>query len=212
MYPTGLTSIALACVWTGVYMSGFSWSGDSRTFNWHPLLMTMGLVYLYGNAAVVYRVVRTKNKLTLKWLHAVLNGLSLVFAFFGVVAVVRNHHHNNIPNGYTLHSWIGITTLVLYAFQLLFGFSAFLYPKFGENVRAIYLKVHVFFGGAIFSLAIVACVSGITEKLIFKLGKEYSSLPGCAMIGNMLGASIVLFGMTAVHILYNKDWRKKCTE
>ena len=100
----------------------------------------------------------------------------------------------------------------MYACQLLFGFSAFLYPKFDDNLRALYLKVHVFFGGTIFCLVIVACVSGITEKLIFKLGKEYSLLPGVAVIGNMLGLSIILFGMTVGYILYNKDWKREFTE
>ena len=33
---------------------GFAGSGDLE-FNWHPLLMTISLVYLYGNGILVYR-------------------------------------------------------------------------------------------------------------------------------------------------------------
>lgn len=32
----------------GHYRGGFAWSGDNQ-FNWHPLLMVLSLIYLYGN-------------------------------------------------------------------------------------------------------------------------------------------------------------------
>ena len=37
-------------IWMDVYRGGFAWESDPSTeFNIHPLLMTFGLVFLYGN-------------------------------------------------------------------------------------------------------------------------------------------------------------------
>ena len=42
-----------------------------QEFNWHPLLMTVSLVYLYGTGVLVYRVLRNERKRTLKLVHAI---------------------------------------------------------------------------------------------------------------------------------------------
>lgn len=45
--------IILVTIWTAYYRNGFSWrSNPSLEFNWHPLLMTIGLVYLYANGII----------------------------------------------------------------------------------------------------------------------------------------------------------------
>jgi cytochrome b-561 len=41
---------------------------------------------------------------------------------------------------------------------------------FPDALRAAYLKVHVFFGTAIFLLAVAACLTGITEKALWTIG------------------------------------------
>jgi hypothetical protein len=40
-------------------------------FNWHPLLMTVSLVYLYGTGILTYRLLRHEKKKTLKLIHAI---------------------------------------------------------------------------------------------------------------------------------------------
>jgi hypothetical protein len=43
-------AVVLMGTWTGHFLGGFSWQSDPQhQFNWHPLLMTIGLVFLYGN-------------------------------------------------------------------------------------------------------------------------------------------------------------------
>ena len=67
-------------VWTGHYLGGFAGSSaPDKEFNWHPLLMTVGLIYLYGTGILVYRVLRNEKKRTLKIVHAVgtLNAIGL---------------------------------------------------------------------------------------------------------------------------------------
>jgi len=37
-------------VWMGVYRDGYDWNGTPiQQFSYHPLLMTIGLIFLYGN-------------------------------------------------------------------------------------------------------------------------------------------------------------------
>ena len=45
----GFTCLILVIVWTSHYIGGFAWDGSSKEFNWHPLLMVIGLIFLYGN-------------------------------------------------------------------------------------------------------------------------------------------------------------------
>ena len=47
---TGILAVILTGVWMGHYRGGFAVSSeDDAVFNWHPLLMILGLVYMYGN-------------------------------------------------------------------------------------------------------------------------------------------------------------------
>ncbi|XP_071567424.1 transmembrane ascorbate-dependent reductase CYB561 isoform X5 [Temnothorax nylanderi] len=46
----GALLVILVIVWTSFFRNGFSWrSNPELEFNWHPLLMTIGLVFLYAN-------------------------------------------------------------------------------------------------------------------------------------------------------------------
>jgi cytochrome b-561 len=46
----GFMAVVLMGTWTGHFLGGFSWQSDPQhQFNWHPLLMTIGLIFLYGN-------------------------------------------------------------------------------------------------------------------------------------------------------------------
>ena len=44
----GLMMVVLTGIYTG--HNGFAWRDNAGLqFNWHPLLMTIGMIYLYGN-------------------------------------------------------------------------------------------------------------------------------------------------------------------
>jgi cytochrome b-561 len=43
-------AVVLMGIWTGHFLGGFAWKDDPQhQFNWHPLLMTIALIFLYGN-------------------------------------------------------------------------------------------------------------------------------------------------------------------
>ena len=52
----GIVSVVLMVVWCLKYLGGFAWDSSSQQFNWHPLLMMVGLLLLYGNSIAIYRV------------------------------------------------------------------------------------------------------------------------------------------------------------
>jgi len=204
----GLVCIILVCIWTKQYLGGFAWDGSGKMFNWHPVFMTVGLVFLYGNAAIVYRVCRNTEKHTVKLIHGGLNLAAFIFTVLGTYTVFAFHNHLNIPNMYSLHSWIGMGAILLYGCQLLFGFLGFLYPKFSENGRRLYLIIHVYFGGIILATVLAAALSGITEKMLFAFKSTYSKFPAVGIVANMYGVSLLLFVLIVGFILHNRNWKR----
>lgn len=50
MQMIGAVIIILTVCWVFLHLNGLSWSATPAIqFNWHPLLMTIGMIYLYGN-------------------------------------------------------------------------------------------------------------------------------------------------------------------
>lgn len=50
MQIIGATLIILVIIWCGNYRGGFAWNSNPELeFNWHPLLMVIGFVFLYAN-------------------------------------------------------------------------------------------------------------------------------------------------------------------
>ncbi|XP_059194078.1 lysosomal membrane ascorbate-dependent ferrireductase CYB561A3 isoform X2 [Centropristis striata] len=205
----GLACTVCVCVWNSHWRGGFAWDGSTLQFNWHPVLMVTGLIVLYGYGAVVYRVPLTwgQNKLPWKLLHAALMLLALVLSIVGLCAVFDFHNAKNIPNVYSLHSWIGIAAVTLFAMQWVVGMAGFLLPWTPISLRALLKPVHVWMGGSILWLSIAACISGINEKLFFVL-PGYNKLPPEAYLGNFLGVLIVAFGLVVLKILSHQAWQR----
>lgn len=149
-------------------------------------------------AALVYRLPPAWRgpKLPWKLLHGALALTAFGLTVVGLVAVFGFHNASKTPNMYSLHSWLGLATVLLFSCQVgacsippnppcvpapqislpqslspqwLAGFSAFLLPYAPPWLRALYKPVHVFFGSTILMLSVASCVSGINEKLFFSL-------------------------------------------
>lgn len=208
----GVICIALVSAWCGQYLGGFTWQSDPKIqFNYHPFFMVLGMVFCYGNALLVYRVFRNQRKRNLKLLHFGLHTLAFIFAIVALKAVFDSHNLPAKPlaNLYSIHSWIGLTAVILFAMQYVCGFVAFLFPGMTKIWRTKYLPVHVFFGLAIFVMAVAASLMGITEKLIFSLQSKYSETPTSAVIGNLLGYCLMLFAALVIYMVATPQFRRK---
>ncbi|XP_041644091.1 cytochrome b ascorbate-dependent protein 3 isoform X2 [Cheilinus undulatus] len=208
----GLACIVCVCLWNSRWRGGFAWDGSPQQFNWHPVLMVTGLVVLYGNGAVLYRIPLTwgHNKLPWKLLHAAIMLSALILAIIGLCAVFDVHNAGGIANLYSLHSWIGIVAAALFAIQWVAGMAGFFLPCSPISLRKLLKPIHVWMGVCILVLSIAACISGINEKLFFVLKKDhpYSKFPPEGILGNSLGVLIVAFGMVVLKILFNPDWMR----
>ncbi|XP_024987890.1 probable ascorbate-specific transmembrane electron transporter 1 [Cynara cardunculus var. scolymus] len=184
---------ALVLVWLMRFREGFAFTSQikAKIFNLHPLLMVLGFIVFSGEAMITYKSIPASRQ-ALKLIHLMLHLIALASGILGVYAVFKFHNELHIPHMYTLHSWIGLSTICLFGFQLLFGFFSFLFPGAESATRARIAPWHVFFGVVIFFMAIVSAETGLTEKFYFqrlKRGQE-------ALIVNFIGLLLLLSGIT----------------
>ncbi|KAM9843022.1 transmembrane ascorbate-dependent reductase CYB561 isoform 1-T2 [Aulostomus maculatus] len=204
----GLASVVVTGVWMGHYRGGFAWDGSAQEFNVHPLCMVLGLVFLHGDAILVYRVFRNETKRNVKVLHGIIHLLALIISIIGIVAVFDFHRAAKIPDMYTLHSWCGMATLVLFCVQWLMGLLFFLFPVASSWFRATYLPIHVFSGLVLLALTIGSCLLGITEKLLFSIMSTYSAFAPEGVLANILGILLVCFGVLLGYLITKEEYRR----
>lgn len=206
---SGFIAVVLTGIWMGHYQGGFAWSSDpGLQFNWHPLLMMLGLVYLYGNGLMTYRVFRNERKKKLKYTHAIVMISAFFLSVIGLIAVFNFHNRTEKPNLYSLHSWMGIITVILFAMQWVAGLVTFLFPGLASHLRSNYMPIHVFFGLLIFILACATALLGITEKAIFSLKDDYSAKTPEAIMVNWIGVLTILFCILVVYLASNPRFKR----
>uniref|UniRef100_A0A8B9P007 Plasma membrane ascorbate-dependent reductase CYBRD1 n=1 Tax=Apteryx owenii TaxID=8824 RepID=A0A8B9P007_APTOW len=165
----------------------------------------------WGFTIIVYRLPWTWkcSKLLMKFIHAGLNTIAMILAIVSMVAVFEYHNARNIPNMYSLHSWIGLTAVIFYSLQLLLGFAVFLLPFAAVPLRAALMPIHIYSGLLIFATVIASALMGITEKLIFSLkNPAYSTSPPEAIFVNCLGLLIVIFGALVLWMASRPHWKR----
>ncbi|XP_054265492.1 plasma membrane ascorbate-dependent reductase CYBRD1-like isoform X2 [Macrosteles quadrilineatus] len=206
----GLVGVVMMAIWTSFHRGGFAWrSNPGLEFNWHPLLNTIGMIYLFANSILVYRALRTIRKKTLKLIHAAIHFVVLVLVLIAFIAVLDSHNLAvpAIPNFYSLHSWLGIVTVLIYVLQWVFGFAAFLYPGFPQNLRGAIMPIHTFMGLLAFVLAIATAFTGLTEKALFSV-KDYSAFSGETYLINFMGLIFILFGGMVVYLATEPKYKR----
>jgi len=183
-------------------ISGFSWAhGNAQVFNWHPLLMVFGFVFCSSQAALVYGSLPFTH-LQNKQLHLILHGIGLLSVIIGSTAAFRFHNDHDITNLYSMHSYFGLTLIVLMLLAYVGSFVAFYYPGFAMPLRYAVVPHHVILGIAIFGLVLATAGSGIMEKLMFNNSCDLTGkwISGDVVKGHMamdcrwgIGLGLILF-------------------
>ncbi|KAK6802277.1 hypothetical protein RDI58_000057 [Solanum bulbocastanum] len=183
----------LVLVWLLHFREGlaFSSSNKPKIFNIHPLLMVIGFVLMAGEAIMAYTATPTSRK-NHKLFHMILHLIALLTGIIGVIAVFKFHNETGIPHMYTFHSWIGLSTIILFGLQWILSFLTFLYPAARSSTRSRVAPWHALIGITIFFMAIVATETGLVQKFIF-LGLTRNQE---GLIVNFIGLLILLFGIS----------------
>ncbi|KAF8399180.1 hypothetical protein HHK36_015045 [Tetracentron sinense] len=130
-----------------------------------------------------------------KAVHLTLQSLAFCLSLIGVWAALKFHIEKGIDNFYSLHSWLGLACLLLFAIQWAAGFATFWYPGGMRNSRVALLPWHVFFGVYIYALAVATAATGILEKVTFLQSNQVISRYSAeALLVNSLGILIVVLG------------------
>jgi len=206
---SGLTVIVSILFWRLYYEGGFSWnSHPGNQFSWHPLLMSLTIILL-GYGAIMYRITPCVQRKTSKALHSLVMFLSLCSAVPGIWAVWESHNLASppIPHMFSLHSWLGLVTMIMMTIQLIIGLIIFLFPCAPSRVRGRYHHLHVFFGIFFLAIATATALIGLTEEGIFSLGNSFSELPGKGILLNLIGLFLVTFTSTVIFVATKSSFK-----
>ncbi|XP_046389632.1 plasma membrane ascorbate-dependent reductase CYBRD1 isoform X2 [Ischnura elegans] len=215
-----LGALTLVLFWVLYYRKGFAWTENPQLqFNLHPVLMVAGFITFSGFSLLLYRVCRCCRRIYVKLLHTIFHALAIPCIVVGFLAVLDSHNLATppIPNFYSLHSWMGLVTMGLFALQVLrvfiVGFFSFLILLCCEGAtaafRASLVPIHASFGITTFMLAVATCLTGLTEKALFTLNTTYSEFPEEGIIVNALAMVLVALGILLSYAVRRESFRSQ---
>ena len=71
----------------------------------------------FETAIMAYKSIPAKKEVQ-KLVHLVLHFIALACGIVGIYAVFKFHNEDGVINMYTLHSWIGMSTICLFGIQV----------------------------------------------------------------------------------------------
>jgi len=208
---------------------GLSWEkGQAKlVFNWHPLLMILAFCFMtVASLSFRYRHFRLSRG-TSKLLHGVGWAIGVGCMAVGLVAVFFSHNDRAsgfIANMYSLHSWVGMTVLVMYSVQFLVGVGAFALPHRVLGIsgasKAKILQVHKFFGPILYLSMMLTILLGIQEKEGFvgcgyKVDapdmipfRNFHQIPIVCKQSHAMGFLVLTMGLCTMFALHQMDQTK----
>ncbi|KAI3938441.1 hypothetical protein MKW98_015340 [Papaver atlanticum] len=171
---SGLLVAVLVLVWGLSFRSNFlSHTSPTHTHIYsvlHYLVMVIGFVLISGEAILVHKWCPGSRNLK-KLVHLTMQGVALASGIFGIWA---NFHLEKgvLSNFYSLHSWMGLICISLFAAQWLMGLFSFWHQGEERTTRIRVLPGNVFLGLYIYALAIATAETGLLEKLTFLEAKN----------------------------------------
>ncbi|KAK7270498.1 hypothetical protein RIF29_23687 [Crotalaria pallida] len=189
----------LVVVWTVNFRGGLAFDSPNKSliFNIHPVLIVIGLIVHGGEAIISYKALPLKKEVK-KLIHLVFHAIALGAGIVGIYAAFKYHNESGIANLYSLHSWLGIGVIVLYAIQWIYGFVIFFYPGGSPAIRRESLPWHALFGLFVFVLAIGTASLGFLEKLTFLENSGLAKYGSEALLVNFTAITTILFGVFVV--------------
>ncbi|XP_047330855.1 transmembrane ascorbate ferrireductase 1-like [Impatiens glandulifera] len=194
-----LAGTVMVLVWCIHFRGGLAWEAKNKAliFNIHPVLMLIGFIILGGEAIMSYKALTLKKE-TKKLIHLILHGIALILGIIGIYTAFKYHNESNIANLYSLHSWLGLGTIIVYALQWIYGFLVFFYPGGAQGLRAESLSWHVIVGIFVYLLAVATAALGFLEKLTFLENGGLAKYGSEAFLVNFTAIVTVLYGVFVI--------------
>jgi len=138
-------------------------------FGWHALLMSIFVVILTQEAILTFSSVPLLGAYTPQHprfpvtFHLALHLLGITCAILGLVAIVQYKALSPQPEdfpfytAYSPHSWVAMTFLSLWCFQLIGGLALHTFARSKTGLR----KYHRFLGFAVYLTGLATCMLGL---------------------------------------------------
>eukprot|EP00897_Mesotaenium_endlicherianum_P001427 jgi/Mesen1/1311/ME000013S00806 len=203
VHALGVLVLLATCYWTWEFRGGVAFTADKTKnwpplFNWHPLMMQLGFVVFFSEAALIFRSSTTRSKATSKAIHMALQIAALVL---GVVAIAICYVFKGLggfAHFYSIHSWLGLLAIFGFAVQVASGFSVFWWPGGQAATRAALLPWHLILGVGLYVLMLITVAAGFQEKV--QILMSFQNLPSWApesvCINIVAFLTFLLFGVT----------------
>jgi len=149
-------------------------------FNFHPIFMYSALILGCFSAVLTYRLLPI-SKYIAKSIHGLIHTIAIICIILGLVTVFmgngstkHNTGHSYYPNLFSLHSFLGIGTVLVYVTNYILGLVHFV-PSLNLiplEPRVNFMPYHVALGMFSIFAATIAVETGIME-LATELGCTY---------------------------------------
>jgi hypothetical protein len=178
----GLAALICVCIWArsvdsnnGTWLEQPQW--NDRQFNsYHPVLMVSGFYFAQVLGVCMWSVIPDYN--IAKLFHASFMLAAIGTLIAALYAVVSYEHKTYVPSLTSMHSWVGVMTVIIFGLQVIGGFVLGAMTSMGpvsEMMRKIGM-VHRAFGMASLFFTTVAVLTGIQNYLFGPKGAETDTL------------------------------------
>ncbi|XP_072045885.1 transmembrane ascorbate-dependent reductase CYB561-like [Amphiura filiformis] len=221
---SGLSVVIIITYWIVEYLPGpFSWGHQIGIISYHPFFFTLGMVFLFGEAMLLFPVPKRLNLKSHFWrkvMHGCTQSIAVIFSIVGLKAIFVAHTNAGEPDFYSMHSWLGMLSAMMFFLQQ--GVAMFFYVLtrffglakfFGPRFMIRFTSMHTFFGYVLFALAIASCVSGMDKWVLILRKDDYKLRPTPVLLGcfyvlvtdDFIWDSCCLSCQQTCHINFNEE-------
>jgi len=191
---------AMGFVFSPKHLGGVGSSAHpDKLFNFHPLLNFFAFLCL-SVGVMSWKIFPNWTHRQRKSVHGVLNTAGLILILTSTAIVVRWHALLDSEHFYSVHSWLGLMTIVVASAQWLGGFCGFGLAVVGDEWKATLLPVHKFLGTLVYILLLSLLMLGLLNwqrtnpQDNFSPTKLYAN---CLAVITALSGASVLFWLSA---------------
>ena len=114
---------------------------------------------------LIHRIFRGWSSGAVNFLHTTITLTSMIFLVIGIYAVFLTLNNMNCVHLYSVHSWLGLVSILSIITLWLSGIIIFLFPRFVYDIQLVLIPVHSFFGRITFTLVCGTAIIGFSDKL-----------------------------------------------